>query len=360
MPEALPPGSIIGILGGGQLGRMLALAAARLGLKTHIYSDEPDVPAFDVSAFSTVGSFADEAALSEFAANVDVVTCEFENVPARALEIAGKKAPVHPPAKAFAVAQDRLVEKDFMRKLGIQVADYADVHDEQSLRNALARVELPAILKTRRFGYDGKGQALVRNEAEALAALTELRGQPALIERLVAFEREISVLVVRGEDGTLKFYDPVENVHQNGILAISRVPARIHHDCAEEARRIAGKVAEALGHVGVLCVEMFQREEAPRLLVNEIAPRVHNSGHWTIDACLVSQFENHIRAIAGWPLGGTERHSDAVMTNLIGADVERWRELAAEEGVAVHLYGKAEARPGRKMGHTTRLLPKSS
>jgi len=360
MPEALPPGSIIGILGGGQLGRMLALAAARLGLKTHIYSDEPDVPAFDVSAFSTVGSFADEAALSEFAANVDVVTCEFENVPARALEIAGKKAPVHPPAKAFAVAQDRLVEKDFMRELGIQVADYADVHDEQSLRNALARVELPAILKTRRFGYDGKGQALVRNEAEALPALTELRGQPALIERLVAFEREISVLIVRGEDGTLKFYDPVENVHQNGILAISRVPARIHDDCAEEARRIAGKVAEALGHVGVLCVEMFQREEAPRLLVNEIAPRVHNSGHWTIDACLVSQFENHIRAIAGWPLGDTERHSDAVMTNLIGADVDRWRELAAEEGVAVHLYGKAEARPGRKMGHTTRLLPKSS
>jgi 5-(carboxyamino)imidazole ribonucleotide synthase len=360
MPEALPPGSVIGILGGGQLGRMLSLASARLGLKTHIYSDEPDVPAFDVSAFSTVGSFADEAALREFAASVDVVTCEFENVPARALEIAGKKAPVHPPAKAFAVAQDRLVEKDFMRGLGIQVADYADVHDEQSLRDALAHVQLPAILKTRRFGYDGKGQALVRNEAEALAALTDLRGQAALIERLVAFEREISVLVVRGEDGTHKFYDPVENVHQNGILAISRAPARISADCAEEARAIAGKVAEALGHVGVLCVEMFQREEAPRLLVNEIAPRVHNSGHWTIDACLVSQFENHIRAIAGWPLGGTERHSDVVMTNLIGADAERWRELAAEEGVAVHLYGKSGARPGRKMGHTTRLMPKSS
>ena len=360
MPETLPPGSIIGILGGGQLGRMLALAAARLGFTTHVYSDEPDVPAFDVSAFSTVGSFADETALSAFAASVDVVTCEFENVPARALEIAGKEVPVHPPAKAFAVAQDRLVEKDFMRGLGIPVADYADVHDEQSLRDALARVEPPAILKTRRFGYDGKGQALVRNEAEALAALKELRGQPALIERLVAFEREISVLVVRGQDGTLKFYDPVENVHQNGILAVSRAPARISADCAEEARAIAGKVAEALGHVGVLCVEMFQSEEAPRLLVNEIAPRVHNSGHWTIDACLVSQFENHIRAIAGWPLGGTARHSYAVMTNLIGADVERWRELAAEEGVAMHLYGKAEARPGRKMGHTTRLLPKSS
>jgi 5-(carboxyamino)imidazole ribonucleotide synthase len=359
MPEALSPGSIIGILGGGQLGRMLALAAARLGLKTHIYSDEPDVPAFDVSAFSTVGSFEDEAALGDFAAKVDVVTCEFENVPARALEIAGKRAPVHPPAKAFAVAQDRLVEKDFMRGLGIPVADYADVHDEQSLSDALLRVELPAILKTRRFGYDGKGQALVRNESEALAALQELRGQPALIERLVAFEREISVLAVRGQDGALKFYDPVENVHQHGILAVSRVPARITADCALEARRIAGAIAEALGHVGVLCVEMFQREEAPRLLVNEIAPRVHNSGHWTIDACLVSQFENHIRAIAGWPLGETARHSDAVMTNLIGADVERWLELAGEEGVSVHLYGKAEARPGRKMGHTTRLLPKS-
>jgi 5-(carboxyamino)imidazole ribonucleotide synthase len=359
MLEALPPGSIIGILGGGQLGRMLTLAAARLGLKTHIYSDEPDVSAFDVSAFSTVGSFDDQAALSEFAANVDVVTCEFENVPARALEIAGKKAAVHPPAKAFAVAQDRLVEKDFMRNLGIPVADYVDVHDEQSLRGALLHVQLPAILKTRRFGYDGKGQALVRNEAEALTALRDLRGQLALIERLVAFDREISVLAVRGQDGTLKFYDPVENVHRNGILAVSRVPARITADCAEEARRIAGKVAEALGHVGVLCVEMFQREEAPRLLVNEIAPRVHNSGHWTIDACLVSQFENHIRAIADWPLGNTARHSDAVMTNLIGADVERWRELAREEGMAVHLYGKAEARPGRKMGHTTRLLPKS-
>jgi len=228
MPEALPPGSIVGILGGGQLGRMLALAAARLGLKTHIYSDDPNMPAFDVSAFTTIGSFEDEAALSTFAVNIDVVTCEFENVPARALEIAGAKAPVHPPAKAFAVAQDRLVEKDFMRGLGIPVADYADVHDEQSLRDALARVQLPAILKTRRFGYDGKGQALVRTEKDAIASLKAFRGQPALIESLVAFEREISVVVVRGQDGVLKFYDPVENVHQNGILAISRVPARFH------------------------------------------------------------------------------------------------------------------------------------
>jgi 5-(carboxyamino)imidazole ribonucleotide synthase len=360
MPDALPPGSIVGILGGGQLGRMLTLAAARLGLKTHIYSDEPNVPTFDVAAFSTVGSFEDEAALNTFAASVDVVTCEFENVPARALEIASGKAPVHPPAKSFAVAQDRLVEKNFIRGLGIPVAEYADVHDEQSLRDALARVDLPGILKSRRFGYDGKGQALVRSEAEAFAALKELRGQPALIEALVVFEREISVIVVRGQDGASKFYDPVENVHQNGILAVSRVPARIPADCSVKARQLAGKIAEALSHVGVLCVEMFRREgESPRLLVNEIAPRVHNSGHWTIDACLVSQFENHIRAIAGWPLGDTARHSNAVMTNLIGADVDRWRELAGDD-LALHLYGKAEARPGRKMGHTTRLLPKSS
>jgi 5-(carboxyamino)imidazole ribonucleotide synthase len=360
MPDALSPGSTVGILGGGQLGRMLALAAARLGLKTHIYSDEPNVPAFDVATSSTVGSFEDEAALDTFAASVDVVTCEFENVPARALEIAGGKAPVHPPAISFAVAQDRLVEKNFIRGLGITVADYADVHDEQSLRDALASVGLPGILKTRRFGYDGKGQVLVRSEKEAVAALKELRGQPALIEALVAFEREISVLAVRGQDGAFTSYDAVENVHQNGILAISRVPARIPADCAVEAKQIAGKIAAAISHVGVLCVEMFQDEsDTPRLLVNEIAPRVHNSGHWTIDACLVSQFENHIRAIAGWPLGDTARHSNAVMTNLIGADVDRWRELAGDD-LALHLYGKAEARPGRKMGHTTRLLPKSS
>lgn len=360
MPEALPPGSTVGILGGGQLGRMLALAAARLGLKIRIYCDEPNAPASEVAAFSTVGAFEDETAIGTFAASVDVVTCEFENVPARALEVAGRSTPVYPPAKAFAIAQDRLAEKDFLRGLGIPVADYAAVDDEPSLRAALERVRLPARLKTRRFGYDGKGQTLVRTEAEAIAALKQLRGQPALLERLIAFEREVSVIALRGRDGELHFYDPSENVHQNGILAISRVPARIHDDSVFDARRIAGTIAEALGHVGALCVEMFEREgEAPRLLVNEIAPRVHNSGHWTIDGCLISQFENHIRAIAGWPLGETTRHSDAVMTNLIGADVERWRELAGEEGVAVHLYGKSEAKPGRKMGHTTRLFPKS-
>jgi 5-(carboxyamino)imidazole ribonucleotide synthase len=236
MLEAPPPGGTIGILGGGQLGRMLALAAARLGLKSQIYSDEPNGPAADVAACSTVGSFADEAALGAFAESVDVVTCEFENVPFRAPRLREERLRT-PPRQCLAAAQDRLVE-DFMRALGIPVADYADVHDERSLCDALQRVELPAILKTRRFGYDGKGQALVRGKAEALAALKELRGQPALIERLVAFEREISVIVVRGQDGEMKFYDPVENVHQNGILAVSRVLPASHDNCAEEARRI--------------------------------------------------------------------------------------------------------------------------
>jgi len=362
MPElTLPPGSTIGILGGGQLGRMLAVAASRLGLKTHIYSDEPNAPAFDVAAHSAIGGYDDEKSLAGFAANVDVITCEFENVPANALEVAGRAAPVFPSAKSFAVAQDRLAEKDFVSALGIAVAPYAAVASLDELRAGLARVEAPALLKTRRFGYDGKGQILIHTEAEAESAWQTIRGVPSVLEGVVRFEREVSVIAVRGQDGTVRFYDVVENVHQGGILATSRVPARISDSIVFEARNIAGKIAEALQHVGVLCVEMFEREgEMPHLIVNEFAPRVHNSGHWTIDACLISQFENHVRAICGWPLGDIARHSDAVMTNLIGADVDAWPMLAAEPGTAVHLYGKAEARPGRKMGHVTRLFPKTS
>ena len=361
MPERpLPPGSTIGILGGGQLGRMLAVAAARLGLKTHIYSDEADAPAFDVAHARTVGSYADEDALARFAASCAVVTCEFENVPAETLQAAARAVPVFPGANSFAVAQDRLVEKDFITGLGVSVAPYVRVDSLEDLRAALPRVRVPALLKTRRFGYDGKGQVLIRGEDENSAALEAIGHAPALVEGIVPFEREISVIVVRGRDGAMRFYDVVENIHQDGILAISRAPARIAQASAVEARTIAGKLAEALGHVGVLCVEMFERGgEKPELIVNEFAPRVHNSGHWTLDACLVSQFESHIRAICGWPLGETSRHSDAVMTNLIGSDVDQWRELAAEPDTAVHLYGKAEATPGRKMGHVTRLYPKS-
>ncbi|HLC07692.1 MAG TPA: 5-(carboxyamino)imidazole ribonucleotide synthase [Methyloceanibacter sp.] len=361
MPEApLPPGGTIGILGGGQLGRMLATAASRLGLKTHIYSDETAPPASDVAARTTIGSYDNHDAIANFARSADVVTCEFENVPAVTLEAAAEGAPVFPPPRAFAVAQDRLVEKEFVSGLGIQVAPFAAVEDLESLKRAISVTKLPAILKTRRFGYDGKGQVLIRNRSEAETALEAIDGVPALLEGMVLFEREISVIVVRGKDGELHYYDPVENVHQNGILATSTVPASIPDDVAYAARTIAGKIADALSYVGVLCVEMFQCEgSSPNLVVNEMAPRVHNSGHWTLDACLVSQFENHIRAIAGWPLGEPSRHNDAVMTNLIGDDVNRWPELAATEGTCLHLYGKAEARAGRKMGHYTRVFPKT-
>jgi 5-(carboxyamino)imidazole ribonucleotide synthase len=360
MPDTpLPPGSTIGILGGGQLGRMLAMSAARLGLKTHIYCDEADAPAFDVAAARTVGPYDDAGAIARYAGRVGVVTCEFENVPAAALEAASRAAPVFPPAKAFAVAQDRIVEKDFVTGLGIPVAPYAPVDSADDLLAALPRVGLPALLKTRRLGYDGKGQVPIRSAEDASAALASLGKVPALVEGIVPFEREVSLIVVRGQRGEMRFYDPVENTHQGGILAISRTPARIAPSLAVEARTIAGAIAEALSYVGVLCVEMFAcGGERPALIVNEFAPRVHNSGHWTIDACVTSQFENHIRAIAGWALGETARHSDAVMTNLIGADVAKWRELAAEPDTAIHLYGKAHARPGRKMGHVTRLTPK--
>lgn len=362
MPDApLPPGSTIGILGGGQLGRMLSVAASRLGLKTHIYNDEPDAPAFDVAAETTVGRYDDPEAIARFAGSVDVVTCEFENVPAEALEIAGRESHVFPPPKSFEVAQDRLVEKDFISALGIAVAPYAAVDDLGALKEGLARVKTPALLKTRRFGYDGKGQIAIHTHCEAGSAWEAIGETPSVLEGMIRFEREISVITVRAADGELRFYDVVENVHQGGILATSRVPAKVSGSDTFEARKIAGKIADALGHVGVLCVEMFQREsEAPHLIVNEIAPRVHNSGHWTLDACLVSQFENHVRAICGWPLGDVGRHSDAKMTNLIGTEAHQWPALAAEPGTAVHLYGKAEARPGRKMGHVTRVMPKNA
>ncbi len=328
----LPPGSTIGILGGGQLGRMLSVAASRLGLKSHIYSDEAGAPAFDVAAASTVGSYADEDALARFAASVDVVTCEFENVPAATLEACSRVKLVFPGAKSFAVAQDRLAEKDFISALGIEVAPYAAVDSLDQLDAALARIRPPAILKTRRLGYDGKGQAMIRDKSDVEPAWSAIGEVPAVLEGLVLFEREVSVIAVRGRDGTFKVYDLTENVHQGGILAISRVPAPSSPALLAEATYIAKTIADALNHVGVLAVELFQREEGsrPSLIVNEIAPRVHNSGHWTLDACAVSQFENHVRAISGWPLGDTARHSDAVMTNLIGADVERWRTLAAE------------------------------
>ena len=357
--SALPPGSTIGILGGGQLGRMLALAAAPLGLRCHVFCPDPESPAFAVAAKSVVADYGDAAALAAFARGVDAVTYEFENVEVAAAEQLAAIVPVRPGARALAVSQDRLAEKDFLAGLGIELAPYAAVEDAASLADAIAAIGFPAVLKTRRFGYDGKGQATIRGEVDVAHALAAMRGAPAVLEGFVAFEREISVIGVRGSDGATATYDPAENVHRNHILHTSTVPARITQRTATAAAEIATRIMAALDYVGVLGVEFFVegRGVGERLLVNEIAPRVHNSGHWTQDACGVSQFENHIRAVAGWPLGDTTRHSDAVMTNLIGAEVDDWRRLAADRGARLHLYGKTEARPGRKMGHVNRLSP---
>jgi 5-(carboxyamino)imidazole ribonucleotide synthase len=352
----LPPGSTIGILGAGQLGRMLALAAARLGLKAHIFADESG-PAFDVAAATSVGMYRDRSALDRFARHVDVVTYEFENVPVDAAAHLAELRPVRPGPNALSTAQDRLAEKHFLAGLDIQVAEFAAIDGPEDLARALDRNSAPSILKTRRLGYDGKGQVNLRPGADVAAAWTSIGAQPAVLEQPVAFAYEVSVLVVRGVDGELAYYDIPVNTHENGILRSSRVPSDLPKIETRHAQEIATKIAEALDYVGVLAVEMFYLGQGPgdRLLVNEIAPRVHNSGHWTIDACVVSQFENHIRAIAGWPLGSTERHSDAEMVNLIGKDAQEWVNHAAEPLTCIHLYGKREARVGRKMGHITRL-----
>ncbi len=356
---ALPPGSTIGILGGGQLGRMLAMAAARLGFKCSIYSDHSG-PAFDVAAVTTLGAFEDLAAITSFAQSVDVVTYEFENVPLPTAAAAARLKPLRPGLRALEVAQDRLAEKTFIESLGIPVAAFAAVDSERELAGAQALTGLPAILKTRRLGYDGKGQARIANPADAALAYAEIGGGPAVLEGFVPFTAEVSVLVLRGADGHTAVYDIPHNEHAGGILRRSSVPCALPAAAQARARDIALRIAAALDYVGLLAVEMFYVADAAEpLLVNEIAPRVHNSGHWTIDACAVSQFENHIRAIAGWPLGSTTRHSDAVMDNLIGAQADGWRDLAAQPGACLHLYGKHEARPGRKMGHVTRLLPRT-
>lgn len=367
MPEAgrplpLPPGSTIGILGSGQLGRMLAMAAARLGLKTHIYCEESG-PAFDVATRTTKAAFDDEAALTAFASAVDAVTYEFENVPIATAQHLARLVPVRPSAKALEVAQDRLVEKEFIAALSIPVAPFRAVDSPNDLSAGLEHFRAPAILKTRRLGYDGKGQVPLQPSDDVTAAWKAVGARPSVLEKRVAFACEISTLVIRGQSGELATYDCPVNTHENGILRRSVVPCGLPpHDIAR-AQAIAGRIANALDYVGVLAVEMFYLgPDAPapeRLMVNEIAPRVHNSGHWTIEACAVSQFENHIRAVAGWPLGSTARHSSAEMLNLIGKEALDWQKLAAEPGASLHLYGKRDARDGRKMGHVTRLQPKS-
>ena len=351
----------IGILGGGQLGRMLALAAARVGLRCHIYCPEPFSPAFDVVRRVTQAEYSDEAALDRFARDVDVVTFEFENVPAQAAAFLAARVPVLPNPDVLAVTQDRLVEKHFVAGLGVATARFAAVEDRAALDGAIAAVGLPAVLKTRRFGYDGKGQTKITADTDPDQAWAEIGGQPAILETFVPFELEISVVAARGHDGGIECFDVTENEHRDHILKTSRVPAAISPEVAAEARRIVAAIAQTFGYVGVLAVEMFvvAHGTGHSVMVNEIAPRVHNSGHWTLDGASVSQFEQHIRAIAAWPLASPVRRGRVEMVNLIGEEVEhylRWLELP---GTAVHLYGKNSARPGRKMGHITRVFPET-
>jgi len=352
MTDPLPSGSTIGILGGGQLGRMLAMAAARLGYRTHIF--EPGAaPAADVAHDWTQAPYDDAEALARFAAACDVITYEFENIPAPALDILSADTPLFPSRRALEVSQDRLTEKTFLKDIGLRVAPFAAVSAADDLPGALAETGVPAILKTRRFGYDGKGQARVMAEAEAEDALASLQGAPAIAEGFIDFSMEISVIAARAQDGSVSAFDPGQNVHRDGILATTTVPAPIPASLRTDAVLLASRILTELNYAGVMGVELFVTPTG--LVVNEIAPRVHNSGHWTQAGCAVDQFEQHIRAVTGWPLGNGERHANVVMENLIGDDVDRAPALAAEPGVQVHLYGKAETRPGRKMGHVNRV-----
>jgi 5-(carboxyamino)imidazole ribonucleotide synthase len=350
--KALAPGSTIGILGGGQLGRMLAQSASAIGLKCHIFAPEKDSPAFEVAAHHTCAAYEDEKALAKFSKSVDAVTYEFENVPVSCVRFLEKLVPVRPGSKALGVAQDRISEKIMAQELGANTANFAAINNFGELTAAVASIGTPGILKTRRFGYDGKGQAKILKSSDAENAWAAIKGQPAIYESFVTFQAELSVIAARSTDGQFAAYDVVENVHKNHILHTSTVPAIISATLQAEAITIAQRILEKLDYVGVMGVEFFVGD---KLTVNEIAPRVHNSGHWTMDACMISQFEQHIRAVAGWPLGSTNRHSNVVMTNLLGDDINDWQALAAEPNTRLHLYGKTEARSGRKMGHVNRL-----
>jgi 5-(carboxyamino)imidazole ribonucleotide synthase len=355
----LPPGSTIGIIGGGQLGRMLAMAAARLGYKIVILEPEPDCPAAQIANRQIAAPYADPAALDELAGLADVVTYEFENVPVDAAERLAGQLPVFPPPRALDVSQDRLTEKRFLNGCGISPARFHPVDNDGDIGEALAAFGGNGVLKTRRFGYDGKGQRVFRASAPGAVdgAYAAMGGVPLIMEEFVPFSREISIIAARGQDGAVAAFDAAENVHRDGILRRSTVPAGAGEAIAAEARNAAFQLLDALAYVGVIGVEFFVTEDG-RLLANEFAPRVHNSGHWTEAACTISQFEQHIRAVAGLPLGSPERHSDCVMENLIGDDMAKVRALLEEPDLLLHLYGKKDVRPGRKMGHFTRISPK--
>ena len=361
-PVVLREDAAVGILGGGQLGRMLALAAAKLGLRCHVLSPDPQSPAFDVARRVTQADYTDKDALDRFAADVDVITYEFENVPAETATFLASRRPVLPDPAALATTQDRLHEKVFLAQHGIASAPFVPIGRHADLAPGLRDIGTPAVLKTRRFGYDGKGQATIRTPAAADAAWTAVGEQPSILEAFVPFEREVSAVAARGQNGQVVCFDLTENEHRDHILKVSRVPAGVSPEVAAEALAIAEKVAAAFGYVGVLAVEMFVLPKgAPRrVLVNEIAPRVHNSGHWTLDGATVSQFEQHVRAIAGWPLGQPRRHGAVEMINLIGSEVADYPRWLQVPGASVHLYGKATVREGRKMGHVTRVFGPSA
>ncbi|MEM6974346.1 MAG: 5-(carboxyamino)imidazole ribonucleotide synthase [Pseudomonadota bacterium] len=358
MMAPLAPGSTIGILGGGQLGRMLAIAAARLGLSTHIYDPAPRAPAAEVAHTHTAAAWDDTEALAAFAAAVDVATYEFENVPLATARAVAGSVDLRPGTRALEVAQDRASEKTFLTGIGLTTAPWAPVDGPGDLATAAETTGLPAILKTRRLGYDGKGQARLAEGFDPAAAWAEVGAAPSVLEGFVPFQAELSVIVARAADGRVEAFDPARNEHEGGILCRSTVPAGLPARVILNAVLSAGRIVSALDYIGVMGVEFFAAPQG--LLVNEIAPRVHNTGHWTIEACATDQFSQHIRAVAGWPLAEARRHADAVMENLIGDDAAAWERLAAEPGVALHLYGKAEIRPGRKMGHVTKITQPSS
>ena len=348
MNNPLPQGACIGILGGGQLGRMLTVAASRLGLKAHIFEPGANTPAGQVAHQVTTASYEDEAALRRFAQSVDVITYEFENIPTSALDILEQIRPIHPGRRALAKSQDRLSEKEFLTGLGLKVAPYANVTTDAEAEAAAQSIGTPSILKTRRMGYDGKGQIRLKDASDMAEAWQAMQGAPSVLEGFINFTHEVSVIAARASDGQVACYDPGENAHREGILHSTTVPANLSAAQRMDAVLLAGQILNALDYVGVMGVELFVTTDG--LIVNEIAPRVHNSGHWTQNGCDICQFEQHIRAVAGWPLGDGSRHSDILMENLIGAEMDRVPELR-KTNAALHLYGKSEIKPGRKMGH---------
>ena len=356
--QVIAPGGVIGILGGGQLGRMTAMAAARLGYRVHTYCPDQDSPASHVSWKTTVAAYSDKEALRAFAQSVDVVTFEFENIPSETTELLAELKPTRPKPQVLYLTQERLREKRFLASIGVPATKFLEVAHAEALPSAVQALGRPSILKSARFGYDGKGQVRIDTDTDLGDAWKKMGGDLGILEGFVDFSKEISVMAARGPDGAVALFVPVENQHKHHILDVTIAPARVSADIIARAEAIARHIAQEIGLVGILGVEMFVTQTG-EVLVNELAPRPHNSGHWTIDACVTSQFEQFVRAVCGLPLGSPERHSDAMMRNLIGADIDGWRDLLADPGVKLHLYGKAEARAGRKMGHYTKLSAKT-